>query len=343
MKKQVAVFFLQKRMGGGTTTYTAHLMRALKAAGAAPVLYRLHKESDPIRSVEPFGEYGMDIVDISEKLAVQIAQSIPSIITAPTSTQNVPWYVIKAMRRAGAWGVIHDATQFGLWSPDRISSPYLAKLERMICIRESMLRFIPAVFIRHPYERQCMVTSVYQWNCRSEWAVSTARVHNQKRTALILQANQILTRRRRIRICGAEYRLYSYGLAKRYGDVFQQQGGELQFKLDFKSATSILEEAKFNVDMSKFLSDGGGTQYCQLEAMDAGCVNVMHQDWFNVEGTLNPASVITAQSPGDLAFKLGRRCDSLIEIEKIRALGYDMLKKHDPKLIGKKYLQTLGV
>lgn len=339
--KNVAVFFLQKRLGGGTTTYTAHLIKALEAAGANPTLYKVHMKSEPVTGAQDFGEYGIKIIEVSAATAVQIALNTPSIIAAPTSPENLPKNTLQRLRKAGAWGVIHDATQFKLWSK-YINAPSLAKLERMVCIRESMLRFMPAVFIRHPYQRQCLVTSVYDWANRKEWAVSTARVHNQKRTALILQANQILPKRRRIRVCGAEYRLYSYGLAKRYGDVFQQQGGELQFPLDFKSAVHTLGHAQFNVDMSKFSHDGGGTQYCQLEAMDAGCVNVMHEDWFNVEGTLNPASVITVQSSEDLAFKLGKPCDSLIEIEKIRALGFLMLSNHDPKLVGKKYLKTLG-
>lgn len=342
--KNVAVFFLQRRMGGGTTTYTAHLMRALEIAGANPTLYKIHMKGEAITGIQDFGEYGMKIVEVSADTAVQIAINTPSIIAAPTSPDNLPARTTYRLRKVGAWGVLHDVTQFGLWS-ERISAPYLSKLDRMICIRESMLAFVPAIFIRHPYERQCEDTAYGEWEDRPLVAMSTARVHNQKRTALILQANQLLRKARQVVIRGAEYRLYSYGLAKRYPNVFKQQGGELQFALRLDCAPNMLQQACFNVDMSKFHADGGGTQYCQLEAMDAGCINIMHQDWFEVPGTLSMGKhVMTVSGPQHLAGILRDNSFSTPthKLAQMREDCYAMLKRHDPKLIGKKYLQTLG-
>ena len=344
--QHVAVFILHKRWGGGTTSFVAHLVEAFKAANAKPILYTVHTEPrgerTPAMMCRPFGEYGMDVISVTKSLALQITRSMPAIITSPIGPANLPPNFLRDIRRAGAWGVIHDATQFPLWSK-LVNAPSLAKLDRMICIRPAMQSYVPkAVFIRHPYVRSCQNTSYSSWEDRRVLASSIARVHNQKRTHLILQANRLLRKSERIEVLGAEYRLYSYGLAKRFPDVFKQAGGELQWALRIDCAPKMLEDSCFNVDMSRFLRDGGGTQYSQLEAMDAGCINIMHNDWFDVPGTLTCGKhVWTASTPEEIVriLKNGYRTDAAA---RIREDCYEMLKKHDPKRIGKQYLSTLG-
>ena len=55
-----------------------------------------------------------------------------------------------------------------------------------------------------------------------------------------------------------------------------------KFDKTFAALSSILKDAKWVVDMSVIKMDGGGSQYCFLEAIHHGCALVLNSRW--IEG-----------------------------------------------------------
>jgi hypothetical protein len=55
-----------------------------------------------------------------------------------------------------------------------------------------------------------------------------------------------------------------------------------KFDKTFPALSSILKDAKWVVDMSVIKMDGGGSQYCFLEAIHHGCALVLNSRW--IEG-----------------------------------------------------------
>jgi hypothetical protein len=322
--KTVILWFLQSKMGGGTTTYTAHLYKALEMAGAHVILARIKNGR---QLTEPFGEYSISIYNFPRDVARWYTKKCPSILTAVGQDKMD----VRELLINGARAVLHDATQLDYF--------YVSQLHRPICIRQAMWEQIDkAVFIPHPYMRMCENYEV-GWQDRKVHAISLARVHTQKRSLMLVKANEQLPAKKRIKLLGKEFRLYSYGLQKRYPH-YKQSGKQLQFALNFGSAPRLALDAIYNVDMSWFENDGGGTQYSQLEAMDAGCVNVMHEDWFRVKGTLPKNAVITVNSVEELVDLLeGDRPGDVLDA--VRSRGYEMLEKHAPERIGNLYLKEL--
>lgn len=325
----IVLFFLQKRFGGGTTTYTAHLARGFHRIGQDVTIVHI---ADRVQRDTGFGLYPMSLAYRHLKHAVKLARNHPSLIVAPTSPANLPEGGMRKLISVGAVPVLHDLTQRHL---------YPKRHRRFICIRESMVPY-GGHYIPHPYERQSaprVTEPDYAWLKRPTRAISTARVHNTKRTAMILKANELLPKRLWIKVMGAEYRLYSYGLAKRYAS-FQQGKGALHWPLTFDAPVDICIKAHFNVDLTKFPEDGGGTQYTQLEAMDAGCINVMHSDWFTRGGEVKPNKhVIPVASPEELADVIREGVsDKHLEM---RVQCAKLLERHDASKIAKEYKRVL--
>jgi hypothetical protein len=337
----ILIFFLQKRMGGGTTTYTAHLAEGFRAIKQDVHIMRVTMNSrDVDRSME-FGEYGHEITTVSPAAMLKLARQHPSILAAPTSPKNVPVGFIAKLLKAGTVPVLHDLTQRKLF-PERC--------KRFICIRQSMESVVKgAQYIGHPYMRQTTIGS--QRLNRTRLAISTARIDSSKRTALILKANRMLPKKKRVEVLGTEFRLYSYGLAKRYKGLFKQSGKVLNWPLTFRAPVDLCLSAYYNVDLSRFPQDGGGTQYTQLEAMDAGCINVMHHDWFydpfggvnNGQKTgdmIGGAHALTISSPEELAAIMEHRGNPKRD-KLIREACYKLLEKHSAVKIARQYLEVL--
>jgi hypothetical protein len=56
---------------------------------------------------------------------------------------------------------------------------------------------------------------------------------------------------------------------------------------------SILQNAKFVVDLSVITHDGGGTQYTFLEAIHEDCVLVLHKDWVRQGNTFQHGEIFS--------------------------------------------------
>jgi hypothetical protein len=134
--------------------------------------------------------------------------------------------------------------------------------------------------------------------------------------------------------------MYTYGLQQKYADVFKQSGKTFQFPLTFNAPVEICEQYAYHVDMTWFPNDGGGTQYVQLEAMDAGTANIMHEDWFRYKDVFRKhVQVFVVDGSEELA-ELLRNPDEDRRKEIVRQ-GYEILDTHSPKFIGKQYLEEM--
>jgi hypothetical protein len=337
----VGLFFFRPALGGGTTTFAAHMFKAIEAAGFLPTIYRV-KEKGEVNE-RSFGQYeGVMYRNVTTEEARRIVRCMPTVMVAPANSKYLvrPNTITDLLNR-GMRYVIHDPNEFQIY--DHLSELKMKDLRRAICIRPTIRQFDQfknALWIPHPYERQFEDEEF--WHIpRNKHAVSVARIASVKRPAIILEANRLLPKKYRVELCGAEYRMYTYNLAKKYPDVFKQSGKTFQFPMTFGAPVRLCAEYEFNVDMTKFPNDGGGTQYAQLEAMDAGTVNIMHEDWFRYKGEVKPQKhVLTVDGPRKLADVLMtmRRGDYEYVIENSHAL----LKRHAPKVIGNLYMEELN-
>lgn len=325
------LFYMTPMYGSGTTVFTAHLFKALRLAGHDPMIYRIGRKTKP--DPEYFGEYARVLSRVvTPEFALELAGDFPSLICAPG--RNMPQDFIKKLLKCGARPVMHDPRQFGNYGKG-----YPPKIPvEPICVRESMLKFFPkGKFIPHPYERQ--VTKPPSLASRPWRAVSTTRIATMKRPRLILQANRLLTKKLRIKLMGSETGMCNFGLSRQYPDVYQLSGKKLQFPLSFTGATDILQKYVFNVDMSIIQDDGGGSQYAQLEALDAGTLNIMHEDWLNGAGRKAHDTTLYVHDVEQLAtFVREIPIKHLLDKQKH---GYHLLKKHDAATIGRAYAKEL--
>lgn len=332
----VALFFLLPSVGGGSTTFTAHLFKAFEAAGYDPLLYRVRKRTE--NRTRPFGQYeGIRYLNVSHDDALEAAHSMPSIMTAAGQSKDlVHPELIQQLARNGTRIVVHDPNEFKVY--DHLQNPPPGGW-KPFCIRPTMKRFFPdAVWIPHPYQRADRV----HFGERDRHAISVARVASVKRTAMILDANRLLPPDKRVVLYGAEHRLYSYGLAQRYPE-YEQSGKTFQFPKTFHDPVVLCSRAWFNVDLTYFPDDGGGTQYAMMEAMDAGCVNIMHQDWFRYGGEVKPGKhMIAIDGPEQLAEVL-RYGKDREDLDSIREAGYKLLHQHRPRRVGKLYAKEMGL
>jgi len=332
---EVGIFFFRAGLGGGTTTFTAHLFKALEAAGASPTIYRVKARGE--QKLRPFGKYdGVQYQNITLEQARWVVKHQPTVMAAPENPKHlVQPDLIERLMRLGMRVVIHDPNEFKIF--EHLKDGKLPT--RPICIRPSMKKFYPsAVWIPHPYMRVGKSKqAVYP---HDQHAVSVARIASVKRPKIILEANRLLSKKLRVELRGAEHRMYTYGLKEKYSDVFQQSGKTFQFPMTFDAPVDICGKYRYNVDMTYFPDDGGGTQYAQMEAMDAGTVNIMHEDWFRVKGELRTHHVATIDSPVALAemlkYEMGNE-----EYGGYVQEGFALLEAHEPRRVGKLYLKEM--
>jgi glycosyltransferase involved in cell wall biosynthesis len=338
---RVGIFFFRPSLGGGTTTFVAHLFKALDAAGQRPIILKVKERGEDF--TRPFGKYdGVTYQNVTVPEARQFVRSHPTVMGAPAGVKYlIEPTIIADLMKLGMRIVIHDPNEFSIY--DHLSTRKdlrAAKLPtRPICIRPTMQKFYPkAVWIPHPYMRHFDDEAVFVGH-RIQHAISVARIASVKRPRIILDANRLLPKRKRVKLLGAEYRMYTYNLAKKYPE-FKQSGKTFQFPMTFAAAPELCHNALFNVDMTWFPDDGGGTQYAQLEAMDAGCVNIMNEDWFRYKGEVKPDKhIISVRDAKELAATL--HGDYLIGMSQIRENSFKLLKKHAPKLVGQLYMEEL--
>ena len=318
---RVNLFYLSPNPYGGWVTFTAHLMRALRAAGADPRLFKVGNKTE--NKERPYG-YGETYRNLSAEDAK--LKSGPNIVVA-AAKNFAP--VTEALLARGAYLVLHDPTELK-------NLPADLPQRRVVVIRRAGLEIAPSAnFIRHPYQRAKPSRPVTR-----ERMVSVSRIDFDKRTHILLDANRLLAPQR-ITIRGFENRIYTrFKVVPHYPEWVQSVA---QYPRDATAAVELLAGAALMADMSQIKGDGGGTQYTFLEAWDAGCVPVLHEDWTagRPQDDMQPGlNCMTVSSAEELA-QLYRHADPTLE-EAMVQRGYEQLEQHDPKLIGDQYLSLLN-
>jgi hypothetical protein len=336
----VGIFFFRPWLATGATTFTAHLFKALELAGASPMIYRVADR--PISGTLAFGGYeGVSYQNISIAAARSLVKSQPTIMAASAAHPHVRHDVIGQLLSLGMRAVVHGDAEAAArdWTG----------LRPVICVRQALTALIPgSVWLPQPYARHTPAAVVPGKHHKRRQqsaapvnhrvAVSIARIAASKRPQLILDANRLLPPDDRVELLGMEDAVFTRQLAADYKDVFTRRARPgPAFPFTFADAVCQCRGASFHVDMSWFARDGGGTQYAQLEAADAGCVNVMHADWFRFDGDLKAGvNALGAADAAALALALMAAPDQAI----VQG-GYDLLKAHDAKTVGGLYMTEL--
>lgn len=342
--ERVGIFFFRPSLGGGTTTFTAHLFKALQAAGADPVILRVGEKSGGGKR-RTFGKYdGVEYMKIDPAEARDFVKNAMTVMGSPANAKYMPFEpdIINNLMKIGMRTVIHDPNEFTIYN-------HLGKAEKLpsrpICIRPTMKRFYPdALFIPHPF--MTVPDEPYR-SLKRKLAGSIARIASVKRPRLLLDANMKLPKAKRVELRGAEYRMYTYNLMKKYPpEIFKQCGGTFQFPMTFDAPVEMASGYHLNFDMTLFPDDGGGTQYAQMEAMNANTVNIMHEDWWRLDkefkGEMRPGKhVLTVSGTPDI-IKLLKSPPSVSQMQEINANCRTLLKRHAPKVIGQAYLEELS-
>jgi hypothetical protein len=188
--------------------------------------------------------------------------------------------------RDDVFWVCHDPREFKYYR----HWDYLgAATPRVIVIRETLEGYFhQATFIPHPYNP---VNRSGFRSGRSMWAISTARSASPKRTQWILQANDMLSPRRRVHLFGEPERWWWYNHCKPRG-IERWKGHEPG------SGVRLAGSAQFSVDCTVYRGDGGGTQYTWLEAMDGGAMPVCSTEWASHPGPFNSGDIEHGQVAG---------------------------------------------
>ena len=305
----ISLFYMSKVRFGGFVSYTTHLARALKEAGHDCRIYKVRKRTE--KNERDFGD-GVGSLNVSIEDALRIiSNSEYSIITA---TWWKGWSEdISKLLEAGAEVVIHDHTEY--------NQEFIELMDvegvRPITIRETNTRNLKEkglypVFVPHPYVPHFSDIPV---GVRPYRAISVARMDYDKRTALMIEANEILPMDLRIQFWGTHTRAYMYqkivGKFEGWDDPRHYTGPcypreQQHFPKEPGFAATLNSQAEFSCDMSAIVGDGGGTQYSFLEAIDGGAVVVLNRDWFvhgfpnELKDEVNCLAVVDAADLADL-------------------------------------------
>jgi hypothetical protein len=141
-----------------------------------------------------------------------------------------------------------------------------------------------------------------------------------------------------------ENRLFTkFKVMAKYPDF--KQGG-FNLPLEWGVSARHAKEYRLAVDFTLFPYDGGGSQYAEMEAWDAGTVPVMFHDWFRYPGEMVPdQNCLSVSSTDDLADLVTRSMKSRALQDKLVAISQNatehLEREHDPVVIAKKYHREL--
>jgi len=331
MKTKIALFYARKEVGGGSTSFTVHLYRAMQMAGIEVTLYRFRAEGSKPRKPQDLAKYTDTLCHyITQREALAVVRDTTSLLVAPEHSKKVANGVdLKQLMKKGMRIVLHDPNEFKTFDhleKDLVIEP--------ICIRPTMQRFFPsATFIHHPYVREFAGDQGGDLEFRKS-AATIARLTFVKRPDILLNTNRLLDTTNRVVFHGAENRMFTFTRAKAYPEF--KQGGYGLPMVWGASARAIREYAMMP-DMTYFPDDGGGSQYTFMESWDAGAVVVVNRDWLRFEGEMVAGKNCLAISSADEMADLIRNRDQL-GLETIAATATESLETlHDPVRVAKMY------
>lgn len=286
----VTLAYLAKPVTGGWVSYTAHLVRGLRATGHTVDLVKLGNRTETFSR-----DYGMGLryTNVSFATLDALARTGGLIVTAVD--KSVGPDQLAELRDAGAAVVIHDPTELKGGVRDVLDHGHAP----LWVVRRSMLQHLPhAVYAPHPYVR----ASLPEWKGSRWHAVAYSRLDWDKHTDLIVAANRLLSPDLAVRIHGAENRLYTHHKLDALDPDWRDRYAGPMARVDLWAGAQLARRATWAVDLSVIKGDGGGTQYTFLEALDAGARLVVHDNWFTGDRALDEMApyVHSVGTAGDL-------------------------------------------
>jgi hypothetical protein len=222
-------------------------------------------------------QFGQDLwywnANMDDFLEMVEADPGPILICINDGGSDVADYLIRCK---DAWFVFHDYRSLQ-------DMTVTLRGERTIMIREANVHHVPgSTFIPHPYERFFTTwtpTLEVPFEER-EPACAHTRIDFDKRTHLLLAANDLLDGDTAIIVKGRENRMY--GKFTLQASWPEWNIGKNEFPRGHGAPARFCSGFKLDFDMTLIKGDGGGSQYSFLEAMDAGCIPVIATDWGDV-------------------------------------------------------------
>lgn len=260
------------RRNGGCATFTEHLKRGM---GDRAEVVRVMRENYSEKKPRVFGNaceyYNLTMDDFLER---RLHDPGPVLICINDGGSEVADYMLRCLENV--WFVYHDFRSLQDMTFDVEAS------DRTIVIRASNLKHCTkAHFIPHPYERYMTNQEWMPYDLRPNRSVAHTRIDFDKRTHLILAANELLPTERMCIVKGRENRLY--GKHKLQAEYPWWEVGKNEFPRGWGAPVEFCHTATMDVDMTLIKGDGSGSQYSFLEAMDAGTVPVIASDWGDTE------------------------------------------------------------
>ena len=279
--------YLAKPVYGGWVTFTAHLS---------------HKYNYPIHKVTKTSEkttrdYGYGCV--YRNRGIQDVVGLPNLMI--TAVDKNFWHFLQFFPE-GTKIVIHDPTECKSHKDgnplvqETAYGSHLLRRFQVYTIRSTVQEYlwktfqIPSTFLKHPFYPSVIPPTLQGLGYPN---VSIARIDFDKNTDILLRANPLIRDpQKRIRLFGAENRLYVYHQLRELGFVEYWLGKFPKEMLPTYEGQGILHGAMYMIDLSTIKNDGGGTQYTFLEAIHQGCVLILNQSWIE----------------GGTTFESGRNC-----------------------------------
>lgn len=322
------LFHLSSNTTGGWVTFASHLAKSVRLCHQRAAFLKIGSRTE--KNLRSFG-YGEQYQNVSIDEACRMAAGQPSLITAMDKRHIEP---AAKLMEAGAWCVVHDPTELN-------NAAVAIAHKRIISVRRSMWEHLPfAHYIPHPYVRHVPPETMPA----KAGAISISRIDFDKHTAIILDANRVLSHagQPQIEIRGFENRLYTrFKIIPDYPEWVQSKAA---YPRDHDAAYKLCLPKRYMVDMSEIKGDGGGTQYTTLEAMDAGCLCVINWDWLRSDGEMRDyLNCLTVTDPASLAATVeGKAGYSPSDENFIRTVGNaEVLKAHSPEIVGPQYLEVV--
>jgi len=318
---KVDLFYLSPNPYGGWVTFTSHLMEALKEVSIDCELFKIRPKSE--RKSREFG-YSKRYRNISMQEALSRG-NVKLIVAGAKQFKEQT----QTLYDNGACVVVHDPTELKNL-PDNLD------YSRCVSIRQIGARTLQgSQFIRHPYK--CF--SGHAITPRKK-AISTSRIDFDKHTNILLDANRLLKDEDKIDIRGFENRIFTrFKIVPNYPEWVQSVA---QYPRQESCAFEMMTNYTYNVDMTQIKGDGGGTQYTWLEAWNAGCIPIIHENWLldQPDDMIPDENCIAVSGAENLAKILSCKVDFTAS-QNMRQNCLGALAKHAPELIGQQYKDFL--
>lgn len=326
---EVNLFFLvPSRQLGGCTSYTVHLVYALRQQGHTCNILRVGARSS---GPKPFA-YGLSYRTVTIQEARTLARNTPSLIS------YCFWKKMAApagvLLRAGVPMVSHDPAEFHdewLDFARRFGCRVLVIRERnLVTLRNAGLR---VEYVPHPFVESGEPAASHRFG-----AVCIARVDFRKHTHDLIVANRELEPEQAVHLFGEVNRMYEFHyLRQHHPDWREWYHGEFPDRLG--AAASLASSANYVVDLTAIKGDGGGTQYTFFEAWEAHKPLILNRAWMRDGEELRAGvNCLAVGSPAELVDIL--RSDPRSYADIVEG-GIHVLKAHSPEEVVPRYLEAI--